>query len=98
MLALPDEVTQLLMKWSQGDQAALDHLIPLVQVELRRIARRHMGREKPGHTSQTSALINEAYLRLVDQTNVTWENRAHFYAVAAQVMRHILIDHARRNG
>lgn len=89
------EVTQLLVNWSKGDKAALDELIPLVQTELRRLARRYMGRENPGHTLQTSALINEAYIRLVDQHNVHWQNRAHFYAVAAQVMRHILIDHAR---
>jgi len=95
MAALPNEVTQLLITWSNGDKAALDQLIPLVHAELRRLARHHMGRENPGHTLQTSALINEAYLRLVDQQNVPWQNRAHFFAVSAQVMRHILIDHAR---
>src|SRR5919199_4547324 len=95
MPSLPDEVTQLLVSWSEGDRSALDELIPLVEAELRRLARRHMGRENPGHTLQTSALINEAYIRLVDQQNVEWQNRAHFFAVAASVMRHILVDHAR---
>ena len=95
MAALPNELTQLLIDWSNGDKAALDQLVPLVQAELRRIARRHMARETPGHTLQTSALLNEAYIRLVDQQNVPWQNRAHFLAVSAQVMRHILIDHAR---
>ena len=95
MAAIPDEVTQLLVSWSKGDTTALDELIPLVQAELRRLARQYMARENPGHTLQTSALINEAYLRLVDQQSVPWQNRAHFFAVSAQVMRHILIDHAR---
>src|SRR5205809_4340140 len=89
------EITQLLLAWSDGDQEALPRLIPLVYAELRRLARRYMGRESPGHTLQTSALINEAYMKLVDQRNVQWQNRSHFFAVAAQVMRHILIDHAR---
>lgn len=95
MTASPNEVTQLLVSWSNGNKDALDRLLPLVYAELRRLARRYMGRESPGHTLQTSALINEAYLKLVDQRNVQWQNRAHFFAVAAQVMRHILIDHAR---
>jgi RNA polymerase sigma-70 factor, ECF subfamily len=95
MPALPQEITQLLMNWSQGDKAALDQLVPLVYPELRRLAKRRMDREGPAHTLQTSALINEAYLKLVDQQNVKWQNRAHFFAVAAQVMRHILVDHAR---
>ena len=95
MPALPQEITQLLMNWSQGDKAALDQLVPLVYPELRRLAKRHMDRENPAHTLQTSALINEAYLKLVDQQDVEWQNRAHFFAVAAQVMRHILVDHAR---
>ena len=95
MPALPQEITQLLMNWSQGDKAALDQLVPLVYPELRRLAKRHMDREDPAHTLQTSALINEAYLKLVDQQNVEWQNRAHFFAVSAQVMRHILVDHAR---
>jgi len=97
MPALPNEVTQLLINWSSGDKTALDDLVPLVQTELRRIARRYMRREDPGHTLQTSALINEAYIRLIDQQDVQWQNRAHFFAVAAQVMRHILVDHARRH-
>jgi RNA polymerase sigma-70 factor, ECF subfamily len=97
MAALPNEVTQLLINWSNGDDAALDELIPLVQAELRRLARHYMARENPGHTLQTSALINEAYIRLVDQQSVPWQNRGHFYGVAAQTMRHILIDHARRH-
>lgn len=95
MPAFPQEITQLLMGWSQGDKTALDQLVPLVYPELRRLAKRYMGRENPEHTLQTSALINEAYLKLVDQQNVDWQNRAHFFAVAAQVMRHILVDHAR---
>lgn len=97
MAALPNEVTQLLINWSNGDEAALDQLIPLVHAELRRLARHYMGRENPGHTLQTSALINEAFLRLIDQQNVAWQNRSHFFAVSGQVMRHILIDHARRH-
>ena len=89
------EVTQLLADWSRGDQTALDKLLPLVHEELRRLAHNYMRRENPGHTLQTTALVNEAYVRLVDQKEVHWQNRAHFFAVAAQVMRHILIDHAR---
>jgi RNA polymerase sigma factor (TIGR02999 family) len=95
MQTLPGEITQLLLKWGRGDQSAFDQLIPLVYPELRKLARRYMGRENQGHTLQTSALINEAYLRLVDQENVEWQDRAHFFAVAARVMRHVLIDHAR---
>jgi RNA polymerase sigma factor (TIGR02999 family) len=95
MPAFPQEITQLLMNWSRGDKTALDQLVPLVYPELRRLAKRHMGRENPEHTLQTSALINEAYLKLVDQQNIQWTNRAHFFAMAAQVMRHILVDHAR---
>ena len=97
MAAVPQEITRLLLEWSNGDDAALDQLIPMVYPELRRIARRYMGRENSQHTLQTSALINEAYLRLIDQQAVEWQDRAHFFAVAAQVMRHILIDHARRH-
>jgi len=91
----PNEVTQLLVDWGKGDQGALDQLIPLVYDELRRLAGRYMRRESQGHTLQTSALVNEAYLRLVDQKNVQWQNRAHFFGVAAQLMRRILVDHAR---
>ena len=96
MTTLPSQVTQLLIKWSEGDKAALDQLIPFVHSELRRIARRYMRRQNPGHTLETSALINEAYLRLVDQQSVEWKDRAHFFAVSAKIMRHILIDHARK--
>jgi RNA polymerase sigma factor (TIGR02999 family) len=91
----PKEVTQLLIEWSKGDQAALEQLIPLVYDELHRLARSYMRRERPGHTLQTSALMHEAYLRLVDQRHVQWQNRAHFFGVAAQLMRRILVDHAR---
>ena len=97
MAAIPQEITQLLLSWSKGDKAALDQLVPLVYPELRRLAQRYMRRENSAHTLQTSALINEAYLRIVDQQEVEWQDRAHFFAVAAQVMRHILIDHARRH-
>ena len=95
MPTAPEGMTQLLMDWSNGNRNALDRLMPLVYEELRRLAKRHMARERREHTLQTSALINEAYLRLVGQKNAQWQNRAHFFAVAAQVMRHILIDHAR---
>ena len=91
----PQEVTQLLLDWGQGDQAALDKLIPLVYQELRMLAQRHMRRENPGHTLQTTALVHEAYVRLIDQKNVRWQNRAHFFAVAARLMRRILLDRAR---
>ena len=89
------EVTQLLVKWSKGDTAALDELTPLIYEELRRLAHHYMSRERPGHTLQTTALVNEAYVRLVDRKNVDWQNRAHFFAIAAQSMRCILVDHAR---
>jgi RNA polymerase sigma factor (TIGR02999 family) len=98
MEAAPDGVTQLLINWRNGDKAALDQLTPLVYEELRRLARAFMGRERQNHTLQTSALINEAYLKLVDQDETNWQNRAHFFAVAAQIMRHILVDHARSYG
>jgi RNA polymerase sigma-70 factor (ECF subfamily) len=90
-----ENLTGLLVEWREGDQAALERLIPLVYDQLRRIAHRYVQRERNGHTLQTSALVNEAYLRLADQ-QVVWQNRAHFFAVTARVMRHILIDHARR--
>ena len=90
------EITQLLAAWRDGNQAALDELYPLVYDELHRLARRYMSRERKGHTLQTTALINEAYVRLVDQRNVQWANRSHFFAISAQIMRRILIDHARR--
>ncbi len=95
MIPASRDVTQLLVNWSNGDQAALDKLLPLVNAELRQLARRYMRRENPGHTLQTSALVNEAYLRLIDQKHVQWQNRAHFFGIAAQLMRRILIDHAR---
>ncbi len=91
----PQEVTHLLKAWSQGDRAALDQLMPLVYSELHRIAHRHLGRERLGHTLQPTALVNEAYLRLIDQKGVQWQNRAHFFAVAARLMRRILVDYAR---
>lgn len=91
-----EEVTGLLSDWSRGDQAALERLTPLVYDELHRLAHRYMSRERPDHTLQTTALVNEAYLRLVGQAEVRWQNRAHFFAVAAQVMRHILVDYARQ--
>ena len=91
----PKEVSQLLAAWGDGDRAALDRLMPLVYDELRRLARHYMGRETPGHTLQTTALVNEAYLRLIDQRRARWQNRAHFFAIAAQLMRRILVDHAR---
>src|SRR5688500_17291598 len=93
-MASTNQVTQLLIDWSKGDKAALDKLIPYVHDELRRLARHYMRRERAGHTLQTSALINEAYLRLVDQS-VAWQNRAHFFGIAARLMRQILVDHAR---
>jgi RNA polymerase sigma factor (TIGR02999 family) len=98
MAAAPQEVSQLLVEWRNGDQQALDRLMPLVYDELRRIAGRYMKRERSEHTLQTTALVNEAYLRMVDQKNVDWQNRAHFFAVAASVMRHLLVDHARARG
>jgi RNA polymerase sigma-70 factor, ECF subfamily len=88
-------VTQLLLDWRNGDQTALDRLMPLVYEELRRIAAHYMRNERQEHTLQTSALVNEAYLRLVDHENIEWQNRAHFFSVAAQAMRRILVDYAR---
>src|SRR5213594_3986611 len=91
----PQKVTQLLQAWAKGDQMALEELTPLVYKELQRLAKRYMRRERPGHTLQTTALVNEAYLRLVDWRNVPWQNRSHFFAVAARLMRRILVEHAR---
>ncbi len=93
---MADDLTGMLVEWRDGDKAALDRLMPLVYNELRRIAHRYVQRERAGHTLQTSALVNEAYLRLAGQQEVSWQNRAHFFAVTAQTMRHLLIDHARR--
>lgn len=89
------EITQLLVAWNNGDRAALEHLTPLVHAELHRIAHRHMAGERPGHILQTTALVNEAYMRLIDWKSVEWQNRAHFFGLAAQIMRHILVDFAR---
>jgi RNA polymerase sigma factor (TIGR02999 family) len=96
MGSLPD-LTALLDEWGRGDRRALDQLLPLVYAELRRIAARQLRRERAGHSLQPTALVNEAYLRLVDQRKVDWRNRAHFFGVAAQVMRRILVDYARRH-
>lgn len=89
------DVTQLLVAWGNGDQTARDQLMPLVYTELHRLAHRHIKKERPGHTLQTSALVNEAFLRLVDQRDVHWQSRAHFFGIAAQMMRRILVDYAR---
>src|SRR5688572_8650971 len=96
MASLPrEEVTQLLLAWRQGEPLALEELIPVVHKELRRLAHRYMSGEREGHTLQTTALVNEAYLRLVDSSQVQWQNRAHFFAMAAQLMRRVLVDFAR---
>src|SRR5947207_1129664 len=91
----PNDITSLLLAWSRGEQTALDRLIPLVYDELHRLAKRHMGHERPGHPLQTTALVNEAYLRLIESSRVGWQNRAHFFAVSAQLMRRVLVDFAR---
>lgn len=91
----PKEITRLLVAWGDGDQSALEELAPMVQAELHRLAHHYMSRERPGHTLQTSALVNEAYIRLIDWKNTRWQNRAHFFGVSAQLMRRILVDHAR---
>ena len=91
------EVSGLLRAWSDGDRAALDRLTPIVYDELRRLARRYMRGERPGHSLQTTALVNEAYMRLIDYRSMQWQNRAHFFAVSSQLMRRILVDHARRH-
>ena len=92
----PGNVTQLLLAWNGGNQSALDQLVPLLYAELKRIARGHLRHERPDHTLQSTALVNEAYLRLVDQDQVQWQNRAHFLSIAAVAMRRILVDYARR--
>jgi RNA polymerase sigma-70 factor, ECF subfamily len=94
----PHEVTKLLVAWGKGDQNARDALMPLVYEELHRLAHRHMIRERPAHTLQTSGLVNEAFLRLVDQKDVHWQNRTHFFCIASQMMRRILVDYARNRG
>jgi RNA polymerase sigma-70 factor, ECF subfamily len=90
----PEEVTQLLMAWSEGDQSAFEKLVPLVEAELHRLAKHYMQRERSDHTLQTTALVNEAYLRLADWKNARWQNRAHFFGVSARLMRNILVDYA----
>ena len=97
MTSSPDSITKLLIEWRDGDETALNRLIPLVYDELHRMAHRHMRRERQEHTLQTTALINEAYLRLVDHKGMRWQNRAHFYGVAAQAMRRVLVDEARNH-
>ena len=98
MTPSPPEVTQLLVAWNNGDEAARDQLMPLVYEELHRLAHQYMRRERPGNTLQTSGLVNEAFLKLVDQREVQWQNRAHFFGIAAQMMRRILVDYARNRG
>jgi RNA polymerase sigma factor (TIGR02999 family) len=98
MTPAPNDVTQLLVAWSSGDTAARDALMPLVHDELHRLAHRYMRRERGNHTLQTSALVNEAYLRLIDQRDMKWQNRAQFFGIAAQMMRRILVDYARKRG
>ena len=97
MASSPDEVTLMLIRWSNGERDALDQLIPVVYGELRKLARRALGRERRDHTLQPTALVHEAYMRLVDQRSVNWQNRAHFFAIASQAMRRIVVDHARRH-
>lgn len=96
MTIAPDNVTLLLRKWSEGDDSALEELTPLVYDELHRLAHQHMRHEQAGHILQTSALINEAYLRLFDQAHTPWQDRAHFFGIAARLMRQILVDEARK--
>ena len=91
----PDGVTELLVAWSEGDRSAFEKLLPLVERELHFLAHRSMRRENPGHTLQTTALVNEAYLRMVDQTRAKWRSRAHFFAIASQIMRRVLVNYAR---
>ena len=95
MTPIEHDATQLLIAWDNGDQEALAQLVPLVEKELHRLARLYLSRERPNHTLQPTALVNEAYLKLIDQKNAKWQNRAQFYGVAAQLMRRILVDHAR---
>jgi RNA polymerase sigma factor (TIGR02999 family) len=92
----PEDVTALLLKWTQGDEAALEQLMPLVYEELRRMARQYLRRERTGHTMQTTTLVHEAYLRLVDAGRVPWQDRGHFFAIAARLMRRVLVDDARK--
>ena len=92
---IADPITELLIRWNAGEETCRDRLIPLLEHELHRIAHHHMQKEREGHTLQTTALVNEAYLKLVDQSRTNWANRAHFLAVASGIMRHFLVDHAR---
>ncbi len=89
------QITELLIAWNSGDESSLEHLLPVVETELRKIAHNYMRRENGNHTLQTTALVNEAYLKLIDQTRAGWQNRAHFFAISAQIMRRILLNHAR---
>jgi RNA polymerase sigma factor (TIGR02999 family) len=89
------QITEMLAAWNSGDESSIDRLLPMVETELRRIAHNYMRRENPGHTLQTTALVNEAYLKLIDQTRMTWQNRAQFFGISAQIMRRILLNHAR---
>ena len=98
MTLSPKQVTELLIEWREGDEAALDRLMPLVYGELRRMAAHYMRGEREGHTLQASALVNEAYLRLADHRNMQWQGRAHFFGVASQAMRRVLVEHARTRG
>jgi RNA polymerase sigma-70 factor (ECF subfamily) len=97
-MTVPSDITELLIAWSEGDKAALEQLMPLIERDLHRIARNYMSRENPGHTLQTTALVNEAYFRLVGQKKVRWQNRAHFFGIAARIMRRILLNYARDRG
>lgn len=94
MNTLPKDVTPLLVAWSQGDPVAHDQLMPVIYNELRQLARSHLRRERPNHTLQATALVHEAYLRLIEQRNVTWQNRAHFFGIASQMMRRVLVNYA----
>lgn len=95
MISSPQNLTELLQRWGRGDREALDRLLPIVYGELRRQAARYLRKERPGNTLQPTALVHEAYLRLINQRDVEWQNRAHFFGLAAQLMRRILVDHAR---
>jgi RNA polymerase sigma factor (TIGR02999 family) len=94
---MPNEISQLLLHWSNGDKSAREKLLPLVYDELRRLARNYLRRERPNHTLQPTALVHEAYLQLIDQQHVSWQSRAQFFGLAATLMRNILVDHARRH-
>lgn len=97
-MASTPQITDLLLAWARGDEEALEKLLPLVEAELRRLAKTYLRRERPGHTLQTTALVNEAYIKLAGQKRVNWQNRTHFYAIAAQCMRRVLMDYAKARG